>query len=165
MTRELSLRNCQARRRVDTRFLARNVRECLRILEVEFELGIRVVSNAEIARINERYLQHHGPTDVITFHYDSTQASIPDDVPGAKKMISGDIFVSVDEAVSQARRFRTSGREELLRYAVHGILHLLGFDDHSARDRRRMKKVEDQLVSRLTGRSRRPTSKRSGRHG
>ena len=152
MTRELSVRNCQARRRVDTRFLAKGVRECLRILEVEFEVGIRVVSNAEIARVNECYLQHHGPTDVITFDYNPERARLPRRKGArAKGMIVGDIFVSVDEAVTQARRFQTSGQEELLRYAVHGILHLLGFDDGTARDRKRMKKVEDKLVSRLTG--------------
>ena len=58
----------------------------------------------------------------------------------------GEIFICLDEAVSQARRFRTTWQSELVRYVVHGVLHLLGYDDAASRARRRMKKAEDTLL-------------------
>lgn len=63
--------------------------------------------------------------------------------------IHGEMFVCVDEAVAQARRFRTSWQSEVVRYLIHGILHLLGHDDHRAEDRRRMKRAEDRLLHQL----------------
>jgi probable rRNA maturation factor len=55
----------------------------------------------------------------------------------------------VDEALIQARRFRTTWQNELLRYIIHGVLHLGGFDDERAASRRRMKREEDRLLGKL----------------
>jgi len=63
-------------------------------------------------------LRHAGATDVIAFDY-SIRAS----------HLRGEIFICVDEALVQARRFRTTWQSESVRYVVHGVLHLLGFDD------------------------------------
>ena len=65
-------------------------------------------------------------------------------------MLHGEIFVCVDEAVSQARRFRTTWQRELVRYVVHGVLHLLGYEDLHSRTRRKMKVAEDTLVRQLS---------------
>ena len=126
------------------RLLRRMVLSCLQeLLQLEFELGVKIVSSPEMARINERYLQHAGSTDVITFNYlEAAQ----------KKRIHGDIYACIDEAIDQAKRFGTSWKEELVRYVVHGILHLLGYDDRTAQLRKRMKRVEDQLVRELVAR-------------
>ena len=62
--------------------------------------------------------------------------------------LHGEIFVCVDEAVLQARKFGTSWQSEIVRYIVHGVLHLLGFDDSSAGARRKMKREENRLVAR-----------------
>ena len=64
-------------------------------------------------------------------------------------LLHGEIFVCLDEAMSQARRFRTTWQRELVRYVVHGVLHLLGYDDLNNRARRRMKAAEDTLVRQL----------------
>jgi rRNA maturation RNase YbeY len=101
------------------------------------------VDAPESTRLNEKFLQHRGSTDVITFDYGD--ASEPD-------LLSGEIFVCLDEAVKQARRFRTSWQSELVRYVVHGILHLCGYDDRKPRARRTMKREEDRLVKQLTAR-------------
>jgi rRNA maturation RNase YbeY len=63
--------------------------------------------------------------------------------------LHGEIFVCLDEAVSQARQFHTTWQSEVVRYVVHGVLHLLGYDDLDTRARRKMKKAEDALVGRL----------------
>jgi rRNA maturation RNase YbeY len=91
-----------------------------------------------MTRLNETFLRHDGSTDVITFDY--AQA----DDNGSR--LSGEIFVCVEEAVLQGRRFRTGWESELVRYVVHGLLHLRGFDDHRAAARRRMKQQENRLL-------------------
>jgi rRNA maturation RNase YbeY len=89
-----------------------------------------------MARLNESFLRHAGPTDVLAFNYSE---------PGVE-MLHGEVFVCVEVAVSQARQFATRWQDELVRYAIHGALHLKGFDDHRPADRRRMKREEDRLL-------------------
>ena len=101
-----------------------------------------------MALVNETFLQHAGATDVITFSYQE---------PGARRrvpelQIHGELFVCVDEAVLQAKQFKTSWRLEIVRYIAHGILHLCGHDDLKADLRRKMKRVENRLVRQLARR-------------
>jgi probable rRNA maturation factor len=56
------------------------------------------------------------------------------------------MFICIDDAMAQARQFRTSWQSELARYIIHGILHLRGFDDIRAADRRKMKREENRLL-------------------
>lgn len=124
-----------------------------------FELGICLLDGVEMARLNETFLRHAGSTDVITFDYGEglrRPAAPAGSVAGCRAMdarpvLAGEILVCMDEAIAQARRFRTSWQEELARYIIHGVLHLEGFDDRSAADRREMKREEDRLL-RLVGR-------------
>ena len=104
------------------------------------KLNVCVVSSTEITRLNETFLHHKGPTDVITFDY-SNDAS-----PGA---ISGEIVICLDEAFLQAASFGTTWQSELVRYVVHGILHLRGYDDCSLTERRKMRRAEDILMRKL----------------
>jgi probable rRNA maturation factor len=55
----------------------------------------------------------------------------------------------VDDAAKQAGEFQTTWRSEIVRYVVHGVLHLLGHDDLEAGPRRKMKRAENRLVRRL----------------
>jgi probable rRNA maturation factor len=109
----------------------------------EFELGIYLVGAREITILNETFLRHKGSTDVISFDY--TEPSQPE-------FLHGEIFVCVDEAVVQARRFRTTWQSELARYCVHGVLHLCGYDDQTARARKPMKTAENRLLGELSRR-------------
>lgn len=93
-----------------------------------------------MTELNETFLRHRGVTDVITFNY----AERPDGGP-----LQGEIFVCIDEAHVQATRFGTSWQEELVRYILHGILHLQGYDDRRKTDRLRMKRRENQLLKHL----------------
>lgn len=147
MSGTLYLRNRQRGRKIDTRFFRRTIRSLLEEdLEIQaFELGIFLVGEASIARLNREHLGHEGATDVITFDY--SDASSPD-------WLGGDIFVCVPVAIQQAARFRVPWQQELARYVVHGILHLRGHDDHDPVARGRMKKEENRLVRRLSRRVR-----------
>lgn len=102
----------------------------------DYTLGIYLVGAPEMARLNETFLRHEGPTDVITFDYRERAEPGP----------HGEILVCLDVAVEQAGRYGTSWTSELLRYVIHGLLHLQGFDDRTAAARRRMKRVENRLV-------------------
>jgi rRNA maturation RNase YbeY len=93
--------------------------------------------------LNETFLKHAGATDVITFDYSDS---------ASPALLSGELFICVEEAVSQARRFRTTWPSELVRYLVHGVLHLRGYGDARPADRRKMKREEDRLVGQLARR-------------
>ena len=159
---ELVLRNRQRARRVHTPLLRRIVRSLLtEFAGIEsYELGIHLVAVPEITGLNETYLHHVGSTDVVTFDYSVGQASRLSLTPlkredgdrrDARPTVHGDILLCVDEAIAAARRFRTSWQSELVRYLVHGVLHLLGHDDRTATARRKMKRVEDRLLLALAG--------------
>jgi rRNA maturation RNase YbeY len=101
-----------------------------------------------MARVNWQFLQHEGSTDVITFdHGDSSS-----DIQHSTSHLHGELFICVDDAVAQAMEFRTTWQSEIVRYVVHGVLHLLGHDDLKPDLRRKMKREENRLVRRLSGR-------------
>jgi probable rRNA maturation factor len=159
VTKDLSLRSRQRTRKISLRHLRQIVLNCLEeLLHLkEFELGVQIVAAREITGINERYLQHAGVTDVITFDYQEGPS---------KSSIHGDIFVCIDEALEQAKQFGTSWQSELVRYIVHGILHLVGYDDRTPPLQRKMKRVEENLVAELTRRfPPAAVEKRRRRHG
>ncbi len=155
---EISIANGQCTRKINWRLLKQIARALLAELELEAgELQINLVATAEMTRLNETYLQHAGSTDVIAFDYRTEgRAASPLPAEGAhgvtRPTLRGEIFICVDEAVVQARRFGTSWQSETVRYLVHGTLHLLGFDDASAGVRRKMKQEENRLLRRLAGR-------------
>ncbi len=140
--RRLTLRNRQRASKVDLRLLRRIVLGLLEQFtdQPAFDLGIYVVGASEMTRLNETFLRHRGSTDVITFDYGE---------PAQPGLLHGEIFVCLDEARAQARRFRTTWQSELVRYVVHGLLHLQGFDDHRVGERRRMKREEARRLHRL----------------
>lgn len=115
------------------------------------ELGVTFVGDAEMTRVNETFLQHEGSTDVITFDH-AEDSSLHKKSSDAQRQLHGELFICVDEAVRQARRFRTTWQAELVRYTVHGVLHLQGHDDHRAVDRRKMKREENRIVRLLARR-------------
>jgi len=94
------------------------VRHVLRAEGVSIaEISVALVSDAEITALNEGYLQHQGPTDVISFAlHDEGQPPL------------GDVYVGVDQAIRQAAEYGATPADEVMRLAVHGTLHVLGYD-------------------------------------
>jgi probable rRNA maturation factor len=109
----------------------------------KYEIGVHLVGTLEITRLNATFLRHSGPTDVITFDYCQ-------DAPAG--CLTGEIFISMDEAVAQARRFGTEWQSELIRYFIHGLLHLQGHDDRTPGPRKKMKRQENRLLKGLSRR-------------
>ena len=139
MNRTLVFKNRQRLRRIDTPLLRRISRWLLaESLGVEdYELCVHLVAASEMARVNETFLQHEGSTDVITF--DHSESARP-------HALHGELFICLDDAVKQAREFKTSWQSELTRYVIHGLLHLRGHDDLKPAARRAMKKEENRLL-------------------
>lgn len=138
-TRSLSIRDQQQDCEAPSRWLRACVR---RLLDKEFGLAqyrltVYLTSRKRMAELNETHLHHAGPTDVITFDYGESRAA----------PLHGEILVCPAVAQEQARLFRTTSQSELLRYIIHGILHLQGQDDRTPRMRSRMKREEDRLLA------------------
>ncbi|HST61106.1 MAG TPA: rRNA maturation RNase YbeY [Longimicrobium sp.] len=110
---------------VDPERVEAAVRHVLRAEGVEAaEISIALVSDGEIAALNEQYLSHEGPTDVISFHlHDAGEPPL------------GDVYVGVEQAARQAGGFGAAADEEVLRLAVHGTLHVLGYAHPEGDDR------------------------------
>jgi rRNA maturation RNase YbeY len=140
----LTVRNRQRTRPLNVRRLRQMASVLLSDLlpTPNFNLSINLVDAVEMARLNEQFLRHQGATDVLAFDYGE---------PKRRDWLHAEIFVCVDEAVRQARCFRTTWQEELVRYLIHGVLHLRGYDDHRRSERHRMKQEEDRLLRALGG--------------
>lgn len=155
--RELQVRNRRCGRAINSE----RVREIARaLLEEElalraYQLGIQFVSAKKMAEMNWEFLRHKGSTDVITFDYREGYGgrSGVDGFAGLEESeeldLAGEIFISVADALKQAKEFGTSWQEELVRYVVHGVLHLRGYDDLSAGKRKVMKREENRLMRNL----------------
>lgn len=98
------------------------------------QIGIIYVDDNEIHRLNKEFLNHDYTTDVITFPLD-------------EESIEGEIYISVDTAKSQADDYAVSLTNELLRLAIHGTLHLIGYDDASDEDREKMHQLENKYMT------------------
>jgi probable rRNA maturation factor len=135
--------NRQRTKKINVRLLKLMVNELFAELEIkEAELGINFVGAKEMTEVNRQFLQHEGSTDVITFdHFEKRKAE-----SGRRKQIYGELFICVDDAVLQAKQFKTSWQSEIIRYIVHGVLHLLGHDDLKPNLRRKMKREENRLL-------------------
>jgi len=101
-------------------------------LPIDFPPAIHavIVSDRVIAQIHRDFLNDPRPTDVITFQH-------------------GEIILSAETAhrIAQQRRFPTE--KEILRYILHGLLHLAGYDDHTPTDRRTMLRLQETLLRTL----------------
>ncbi|HEX3628625.1 MAG TPA: rRNA maturation RNase YbeY [Verrucomicrobiae bacterium] len=165
----ISITNRQRAYKVDLQWLKKIAAATLIELKIErAELGINLVGAKEMASINEKFLGHEGPTDVITFDYSE---SVPGGDAALRKwcchrrprprraggtfagdstIISGEIFICIPEAERQAKIFGTDWRSETVRYLIHGILHLTGHDDLQPVARKKMKQVEGRLVRKFS---------------
>jgi len=135
--------NRQFHRRIDGRFLRQIGLFLCRELFAwdDYEISLVVIDPFAMARLNYDHLRHHGSTDVLTFNYSDSPAEF-----------RGEIFISVSDAILHARRFRRPWQEEIVRYLVHGALHLAGHDDLQPAARRVMKREENRLLKELSQR-------------
>ena len=99
-------------------------------------LPINFISSDEITIINQKYLKHNYSTDIITFNYSAN-----------KNNLDGEIFISYEDAKINSIKYKNSVAEEIKRLVIHGILHLIGYNDMKAKDFKKMKKLENKLLN------------------
>lgn len=100
------------------------------------DISIIYCSDDYLLEINKQYLSHDYYTDVITFNYCEGD------------LISGDIFISVDTIKANAEEYGASFDNELCRVMVHGLLHLIGYDDDCESNQLIMRQKEDFYLER-----------------
>lgn len=100
------------------------------------EISVIICTDDFIHDLNVKYLEHDHATDVITFEVEDTP-------------LVGEIYISVDTAKIQANDYNVSLRDELLRLAIHGTLHLAGYTDSSDEFRAEMSLLEDKYLNEI----------------
>ncbi|MEE8190588.1 MAG: rRNA maturation RNase YbeY [Candidatus Scalindua sediminis] len=100
------------------------------------KLSIAFVDNEEIKRLNERFLGSNEVTDVIAFPLNNKE-----------DILSGEIVISVETAVEVANRKKSNVEGEIILYLVHGILHLLGYNDNNKKNAKIMHEKESEILA------------------
>lgn len=127
------------------RGLSATVRRAVRAaLEAEqvtaAEISVALLGDEAIAALNAQWLEHDGPTDVLSFPlYEGSETPV------------GDVYVGVDQAARQAAQLGIEAAEEVARLAIHGTLHVLGHDHPAGESRLHtpMWRMQEQLVRRV----------------
>ncbi|CAN5443353.1 hypothetical protein BH09PLA1_BH09PLA1_34810 [soil metagenome] len=104
------------------------------------DLSVVLVGDARMRSLHNRYMGIDRPTDVLSFELDH-------DARG--NVLAGEVIVCVPEARRQAKRRGTGALNETLLYALHGMLHLCGFDDKTDAGFNRMHRMEDKILTQL----------------
>lgn len=99
------------------------------------DVNIIFCSDNYILDVNMKYLQHDYFTDIITFDYCEGN------------VLNGDLFISIDSVKENSEFYKTGFQDELNRVIVHGILHLIGYDDHSEEEIKVIRSKEDYYLS------------------
>ena len=97
-------------------------------------INIIFCSDNYILDVNVKYLGHDYFTDIITFDY------------CVKNILSGDLFISIDMVRDNAEFYKTEFNDELNRVIVHGLLHLIGYDDHTPEEQKIMREKENYYL-------------------
>jgi rRNA maturation RNase YbeY len=93
-------------------------------------------SDSYLLSINEEYLKHNTLTDIITFNQSTDQ-----------NLIEADIFISIERIKENSKKLNIPFKEELHRVMIHGVLHLLGFNDKSDPEKKEMRKKENHYLA------------------
>lgn len=105
------------------------------------ELNVVFVDRKRMLQLNKQFLQHTWDTDVIAFNYDGA--------PEGADSPFGDVFISAFQARKQAKDLEHTVLDEVLTLAVHGTLHLLGYDDATKKQKAAMFAKQDKILAKL----------------
>ena len=116
----------------------------------KYSVSVLLTGDKEIRRLNKKYLKHDYATDVISFGMNADgrvgkrQAPAP-----TERHYLGDVVASAAMAKSVAKEIGISFKEELARYLVHGTLHLLGYEDDTVKEKKKMHARQEKILQRI----------------
>jgi rRNA maturation RNase YbeY len=110
------------------------------------DINYLFTNDEEVLNVNREFLGHDYYTDIITF-----DTSDYDPMQDSGNRISADIVISIDTVRANAQEYGSTFEEELHRVIIHGILHLVGYDDHNDEDRTEMRDQENSALELLKG--------------
>jgi rRNA maturation RNase YbeY len=114
--------------------------------------GLTVVlsDHDTVHRLNREYLGHDYVTDVLSFDLSAPDdVDVPDAASSGSTAIDGEVYVDLDTAAERHDEFGASFEEEVLRYVIHGVLHLAGYDDATEAAQEEMRVLEDRYLHAL----------------
>lgn len=121
---------------VDSAWIETKVKESIVVLnKPQSEISIRIVHDEVMSALHLEHAGVEGTTDVLTFDHGGDNSSI-----------DADIAVCVDVAKRTINACSHSVESELLLYIIHGLLHCIGFDDHTEEDHKQMHEEEDRIL-------------------
>ncbi|MDO8603352.1 MAG: rRNA maturation RNase YbeY [Candidatus Omnitrophota bacterium] len=139
---KLDIQNLQNIAKIDKSKIIECARRVLNALgESEAELSLVLVNDMYIRNLNWKYRRNDSATDVLAFPMRDSR--------GLSGVVLGDVVISVETARKEAKKRKKDLQDELDLYFVHGILHLLGYDDEKPRARKKMKDKEKELMENL----------------
>lgn len=101
------------------------------------DIAFVFMSDEELLEMNHKYLKHNTLTDIITFNYNENE------------IISGDICISIERVKENAASYKVDLLFELNRVMIHGVLHLLGYNDKNEKEKTEMRAREDYYLAKL----------------
>ena len=148
---DIEITDSQEHLTLDPAFLREVVETTLGMEEVAAAtVSLAFIDYPAIHELNRRFLDHDDPTDVLSFLLESEvsheHSEANDDRPGRGLRLEGEVIVSTETATRAATEFLWNPLDEVTLYVVHGLLHLVGYDDHADADRQRMRDRERAVL-------------------
>ena len=139
---QVNICNQNSRALVDQELLKQGVLLVLRDYEVkQAVIGLAIVTDETIQKMNKRFLDHDYATDVLSFPLSDREHETG--------VLEGEIAISYDTAKRRAGEFGWGTEKELLLYAVHGTLHLIGLSDQTGQERTVMRRAEKKILAQM----------------
>jgi probable rRNA maturation factor len=129
----------------ETAFRLKGWRKAVKILnkviekegKISGDLNFIITNDQRLREINIQFLEHDYYTDVITFNYSNGD------------IINGEVYVSLERVIENASNYKVSLRAEIFRVLIHGVLHLVGYNDLVKNEKIRMKQMEDYWLGKV----------------
>ncbi len=135
MRNSIRIFNDTNRKRIPKKKLTDTIANVLNYFNKTIDISIILVDEQTIFELNKNFLKHNFVTDVISF-------DLSDDIT-----YMGEIYICLNQAEKQAKEFKVSLQNEILRLAIHGVLHILGFDDKTPQKKKEMHKLENFFLT------------------